>query len=146
MLNDRNLEPSTKKETANPTNKPVCLVVSSNEDRVSFLNSALHRKFSVSELPFSVQSVRDALEAKPAVVLFEIYSGDMEQLRLIKKVAQIAQQTSLVLYFGENMDQEFRDLFLGKNISPDTLIEIDDRRKLDTYKKIESLYSKLVAS
>lgn len=124
-----------------PGGKPTALVVGENRQLLDFLGAILTRKFNLLFCTFSLADIRNHLELKPNLCLIELRVDNSEQVARMKKASALLPPGCVLMFFGENMTDEFRRRLLANSgFSEECLVEMHESKKLLTFKQIERYY------
>lgn len=132
------VEAAVKRESSRPT----VLIAGDNQEWCDFLGNALGRKFNVLHCPFSVTDIRNNLELHPSVTMLEIDSHDLAHVSQIKKIGSLVLGESVLLYFGEGFDSDFRDRFRGHDPADQILVDLTGRKVLSTFRQVDTYFLK----
>jgi len=135
-----NVQPVTE-PVGKPTGKPTALVVGVDRQLIDFFGAILMRKFNLLFATPSLADIRNHLELKPNLCLIELRPDNSEQAARMKKASAMLPPGCVLMYYGENLHDDFRKRFLAGGSFPDDIfLEMQEGNKLLTFKRIERFY------
>lgn len=125
-----------------PSGKPTALVAGEQKDWYESLYGALNRKFNVLHCSTSVTDVRNHLELKPHLILYEINRQDLEGLAQLKRLASLTPAGTVRMFFGREVAPETVERLIDANSEPEAVVDLNKFKVLFLFKAVDGYYMK----
>ncbi|CAM2008252.1 PilZ domain-containing protein [Acanthopleuribacter pedis] len=123
-----------------PSGKPIALVAGDQGEWYESLHGALNRKFNVLHCSTSVTDVRNHLELKPNLILFEIGRQDLEGLAQLKRLSRLTPAGCVRMFYGREVAPETVDRLAEQGGEKECVVDLNRFKVLFLFKAVDNYY------